>query len=204
MTSARLLVLVAVAALASCDAREPKPKVGSALDLRPIASAWAQQADQVVPPSAVKGVMAPMDEAFVLFAISNSLAEIEAARLVIKGTKCAAVREYAQSVARDHGRLAEDLRRIVAPRGPKLPVMPTGRHADMVTKLTGLSAQDLDGAFLQRFGIDATKEALALFERETAEGKDPDLRSYALQALDTLRGHMAVAHKLVNAAGAGR
>src|SRR5687767_328368 len=77
-------VLIAIAALAACDAREPKPKVDGALDLRLIASAWAQQVDQVVPPSAVKGVLAPIDEAFVLFAISNGLAGIEAARLVIK------------------------------------------------------------------------------------------------------------------------
>ena len=158
----------------------------------------------MIPPAAISGAMEPVDEAFARFAVSSGLAEIEGARLVLRSSNNADVREYAQSIVRDHGRGADELRRIVAARGVTLPLAPTGRHADMVTKLAGVDAADRDEAFLQRFGLDAHKEAIALFERHAAEGRDPRLRRYADQTLPLLREHMAAAHKLLYAAAARR
>ena len=167
-------------------------------------AAHAQQADRVVPPAAISGVMDSVDEAFARFAASSGLAEIEGARLVLKSSKNANVREYAERLVREHGRGNDELRRIVSPRGVRLPSAPTGRHVDLVTKLAGVDAADRDDAFLQRFGLDSHKEAIALFERHAAEGRDPQLRRYAEQTLPLLREHMAAAHKLLYAAAAGR
>ena len=161
--------------------------------------ASAQQADQVVPPAAIAGNMAAVDEAFVLFAASSGLAEIEGARLVLKTTRRADVRDYAQKLTRDHGNALEALRRIVAPRGLKLPPTPTGRHADLVTKLGGVEADARDEAFLLRFGVDAHKETIALYERHAAEGVEPELKRHAAATLPHLREHLAAAMKLMNA-----
>jgi len=169
-----------------------------------IGAASAQQADRVLPPAAASSALAPVDEAFALYAASSSLAEIEGAQLVLKTTQRPEVREYAQKLVREHGKSFDELRRIVAPRGLKLPPAPTGRHADLVTKLTGVAATDRDEAFLLRFGVDAHKETIALFERQSAEGQDPELKRYAQQTLTTLREHMAAAHKLINAQSTAR
>jgi putative membrane protein len=193
--------LAAAAMLVACDAREQKPKVGQSISFTPFGAAHAQQADQVVPPAAISGAMAPMDEAFALFAASSNLAMLDGARLVLKSTKRSEVRDYAQALVRDHTRGLEDLRRIVAPRGLKLPPEPTGRHADLVTKLSGVAAPDRDDAFLQRFGLDGHKETISLFERHAAEGQDPALQRYAQQMMGPLREHMAAAQKLMHAAG---
>jgi putative membrane protein len=107
-------------------------------------------------------------------------------------------------IVRDHTRNAEELRRIVAPRGLKLPAAPTGRHADMVTKLSGVQPQDAEAAFLQRFGVDAHKETIALFERQVVDGKDPQLKRYAEQTLKALREHMSAAQKLLHASSGSR
>jgi putative membrane protein len=191
-------VIAVVAATAACDTRQQKPKVaGLAIDL--IAPAAAQTTDLVVPPSAISGAMQPVDEALALFAASSGLAEIEAARLVLKSPAGPDVRSYAERLAKEHSRSAEELRKIVAPKGLSLPTAPTGRHLDMVTKLSGVRPQDVGDAFLQRFGVDAHKEAIALFERHVIDGKDPQLKRYAEQSLATLREHMAAAQKLINA-----
>ena len=84
---------------------------------------------------------------------------------------------------------------------PELPQAPTGRHADLVTKLAGVAPAERDDAFIHRFGIDAHKEAIALTERHVKEGRDPELRRYAEALLETLRGHMSAARKLAYAAG---
>ena len=165
---------------------------------------YAQQADQVVPPAAIAGTMAPVDEAFALYASSSGLAQIEGARLVVKSGQRSEVRELAQAIARTHTQALDDLRRIVTARGFKLPATPTGRHADMVTKLSGVSASDLEDAFVHRFGVDAHKETVGLYERHAKEGQDPALRKHALTAVVSLREHMAAAQKLVHAAGSTR
>jgi putative membrane protein len=197
------VVLAAIAATAACDVRPQKPKT-PAMPFDIIAAASAQTTDLVVPPAAISGAMQPVDEAFALFAASSGLAEIEAARLVLKGNARPEIRSYAERIAKEHGRSIDELRRIVAPKGLNLPAGPTGRHLDMITKLSGVRAQDVGDAFVQRFGVDAHKEAISLFERHVVDGKDPQLRKYAEQTLSALREHMSTAQKLVNAAAAGR
>ncbi|HYC48476.1 MAG TPA: DUF4142 domain-containing protein [Burkholderiales bacterium] len=162
-------------------------------------AASAQQADQVVAPAAIAGKMAAVDEAFALFAASSGLAEIEGSRLVLKTTRRDEVRDYAQKLARDHETALAALRRVVGARGLKIPPAPTGRHADMVTKLAGVSAAERDEAFLLRFGVDAHKETISLYERHLTEGVEPELKRHAEQTLPHLREHMAAALKLMNA-----
>jgi putative membrane protein len=175
---------------------------GAALQVIGVAS--AQQADLVVPPAAMSGTLAPVDETFALYAASSGLAEIEGAQLVLKTTRRAEVREYAQKLARDHGKSLDELRRLVAPRGLKIPLASTGRHADMVTKFAGVGVNDRDDAFLLRFGVDAHKETIALFERHSTEGQNPELKRYAQQTLPMLREHMAAAQKLIHAESSAR
>jgi putative membrane protein len=189
--------------VSGCDSREQKPKVERHA-FAFVGNAAAQQADRVIPPAALSGAMQAVDQAFALFAASSGLAEIEGARLTLRSSKNADVRDYAQKLMREHARSGDELRRIVAPHGLSLPAAPTGRHADLVTKLSGVSVQDLDEAFLLRFGVDAHKETIALFERHVVEAKDPQLRRYAEQTLPMLREHMSAAHKLLYAAAVTR
>lgn len=198
------VLLVALAVVGGCDTREKRPKTGESSPISLVGTAMAQEADRVVPPGAVSGTISKVDETFALYAASSGLAEIEGAQLVLKSTARAEVRNYAQKLVREHGKAMDELRRIVGARGLKLPPEPTGRHADMVTKLTGLTPTDRDEAFLLRFGVDAHKETIALFERHASEGEDPELKRYARQVLPSLREHMAEAQKLIHAAGATR
>jgi putative membrane protein len=163
--------------------------------------AAAQQADRVVPPGAIAGRMAPVDEAFALFVASSSLAQMEGARIVLNSTKNADVRDFAQRIIRDHTEALDRLRGIGAQRGLELPAAPTGRHADLVTKLAGVAATERDDAFIHRFGLDAHKEAIALTERHVNEAREPELKRYAAQAVEMLREHMSAARKLAYAAG---
>ena len=164
----------------------------------------AQQADQVVPPASISGAMNPVDEAFALYAASSGLAQVEGARLVLKSTQRAEVRDFAQATLNTHTKALDGLRRIVAGRGFKFPAAPTGRHADMVTKLSGVAAAEREDAFVQRFGVDAHKETISLYERHAKEGVDPALRKHALDVLALLRERMAAAQKLMHAASGSR
>jgi putative membrane protein len=143
--------------------------------------------------------MQPVDETFALFAASSALAEVEGARLVLKHVRRPEVRSYAETIVESHSRNVDELRKIVAPKGLALPASPTGRYLDMVTKLSGVRPQEISDAFLRRFGVDAHKEAIALFERHATDGKDPQLKQYAQQTLVMLREHMTAVQKILNA-----
>lgn len=164
----------------------------------------AQQNDLVVSPAAPSGAMDKVDATFALYAASSNLAQIEAARRVMGATRGTDVRDFAQRVSRDHSRAEARLRKLVVPRGVDLPAAPTGRHADLVTKLAGVPAANADEAYLMRFGVDAHKDAITLFERHAAEGRDPALTAYARDLLPMLREHLATAGKLLDASGRAR
>src|SRR5687768_15420863 len=95
------VVLAAVTLVAGCDQRQQKPKTSS-MSFGVIASAGAQTTDLVVPPTAVSGAMQPIDETFALFAASSGLAEVEAARLVLKSEKRSEIRAFAERMAKEH------------------------------------------------------------------------------------------------------
>ncbi|HEX2825336.1 MAG TPA: DUF4142 domain-containing protein [Burkholderiales bacterium] len=193
--SAAVIALCALALATACDTRPQKPKTFAF-----VSEAVAQTTDLVVSPAAVSGAsMQPADEAFALFAASSGLAEVEAARLVLKATPAPEIRGYAERIAKEHGRSVDELRKIAAAKGLNLPPAATGRHLDMVTKLSGVRAQEIGEAFLRRFGVDAHKEAIALFERQLNDGNDRDLKRYAERTLTALREHLTAAQKLVNA-----
>jgi hypothetical protein len=78
-------------------------------------------------------------------------------------------------------------------------------HSGNMTKFKscrGVIAQE--EAFLLRFGVDAHKESIALFERHVAQSKDRQLRQDAEQTLRGLRDRVSAAHKLLYAAAATR
>jgi putative membrane protein len=169
-----------------------------------VGGASAQQSDRVVPPAASSSAMAPVDETFALYASSASLAQIEGANLVLKHAQRAESREFAQTVLRANTQMLDEVRRIAAARALKIPPAPTGRHADMVTKLSGVAGPDVEDAFLQRFGVDAHKETIALYERHAKEGREAALRKHAQTELAALRERMTVAQKLLDGARAAR
>jgi putative membrane protein len=194
----RLVILAAMAMIVIGNAVPLSPSVRTSLL---VGVAAAQQTDRVVPPAAIAGRMAPVDEAFAFFAASSSLAQIEVARLVLKSTKNAGVVEFAQRIVREHTDTLDRLRSVVSSRGLELPAAATGRHADLVTKLAGVAPAERDEAFIHRLGLDAHKEAIALTERHVQEGQDPELKRYAEQTLQPLRDQMSAARKLAYAAG---
>lgn len=195
----RLVILAFIALIGIDSAARLVPSLGTSLLVGVVA---AQQADRVIPPSAIAGRMAPVDEAYALFAASSSHAQIEGARLVLKSTKNAGVVEFAQRIVRDHTESLDRLRAVASARGLELPAAATGRHADLVTKLAGVAPAERDDAFIHRFGLDAHKEAVALTERHVKDGQDAQLKRYAEQTLQSLRDHMSAARKLAHAASA--
>lgn len=142
------------------------------------------------------GPVAGADRAFMSEAANNSLAEVEAARLVEARTDNASVKSMAQQMERDHATMGDELKRLASQKGIELPTTIGGEPRGQLSRLTTLSKPEVDGTFLRDFGIDAHQKAISLFERQAREGQDADLKAFAERMLPKLREHLAMAQQM--------
>lgn len=148
---------------------------------------------------AAAGPVAGTDRAFLSEAANNSLAEVEAARLVGARTDSATIKSMAQQMERDHATMGDELKRLASQKGVELPTTIGGEPRGQLSRLTTLSKPEVDGTFVRDFGIDAHRKAISLFERQAREGQDADLKAFAERMLPKLREHLAMAQQMQGA-----
>lgn len=150
------------------------------------------------PPTTVASaaVLEESDRNFVSTATAGGLAEAEAGRTVAGKTANQDVKRFAEMLEQDHSKANTELARIASIKGftpdTQLPAI-LRTHLDELDKRSGA---ELDKTFLQYFGTSAHEETITQFERESADGKDPDLRAFAQQTLPDLRKHLEMARQL--------
>ena len=142
-------------------------------------AARAQQADLVVPPAAVSGTIAAVDETFAQFAASMSLAQIEAAGLVLKKGSRADARELAQNIASVHTQALGELRRIAAARGLKLPAGADRAPRGHGHEALGRGGTRPRGCVRAALRSGRPQGSDLVYERQATEGQDAALRRHA-------------------------
>lgn len=185
---------------------QPRP-LGTAMTLALAASAFAQHPapatgtrDHVpgnigVPAEPRGSATRVEDRQFMQMAAEAAHAAIGAARVALQRSENDGVRRLARRLIDDHTETHARLQALAAGRGFALP-----RDASAMeqAKLTLLQSEDrgrFDGEFLRIFGVQAHREAVELFERERAHGKDPELKAFAASVLPTLREHLRIARQ---------
>lgn len=140
------------------------------------------------------------DAEFVDKAALAGKAEVQASQLALKQAQSAEVRAFARRMVADHGKANETLTQLAARKGMK-PQVDQISDPD-VEALRGKRGRDFDTAYVAAVGPDAHKQAVALFEGEARDGKDPQLRAFAQSTLPTLRHHLSMAEALQRKVGA--
>ena len=140
------------------------------------------------------------DAEFVDKAAMAGKAEVQASQLALKQAQSPAVRAFAQRMVTDHGKANARLNEIAARKGMK-PQVEQIQDPD-VEALRGKSGHDFDVAYVAAVGPAAHRKAVALFEGEARDGRDPQLRAFANTTLPTLRHHLSMAQALERKVGA--
>jgi len=140
------------------------------------------------------------DAEFVDKAAMAGKAVVQASQLALKQAQSPDVRAFATSMVNDHGKANAQLNEIAARKGMK-PQVEQITDPD-VDALRGKSGHDFDVAYVAAVGPDAHRKAVALFESEARDGRDPDLRAFASATLPTLRHHLSMAQVLERRMGA--
>ncbi|HEY3740096.1 MAG TPA: DUF4142 domain-containing protein [Bryobacteraceae bacterium] len=130
------------------------------------------------------------DKSFVDEAAKAGMSEVHMGKLGMEKASAPDVRAFSQRMINDHTKANDELTGIATRKGLSMP----GDH-NMPGMLNVKSGASFDHAFAKQ-AVEDHEKAVALFEKEAAEGSDPDLKAFARRTLPTLRSHLAAARAL--------
>jgi putative membrane protein len=159
-----------------------------------ICAAYAQASDAPASDAPVSGTkLSPADQQFVLDASKADATEIAASKIALKNSSDPHVRHFAQQMIADHTKLSHGMATLVAKKGFK----PTpAADSALVGKLQSLKGKEFDQAYVEQIGVEAHQRAVDLFQQESQNGADAQLKAAAAHALPTIKHHLAMAQQL--------
>jgi putative membrane protein len=132
------------------------------------------------------------DEDFAMKAAAAGNKEVRLGRLASRRARAGTVKRFGRRMVADHTNAGIKLKAIAARKRIALPAGLDAEGRDAVDRLSMLRGREFDRAYMEMMLSDHEK-AVADFESEANAGSDRQLRSFARQALPTLRMHLRMA-----------
>lgn len=162
-----------------------------------VASAAFAQAPKPQPPSPATKT-APMssqassdDSAFAKQAAEAGMAEMEHGRMAARKSSNAQVKAYGNRLVKDHAIANNQLKAIAKRHNIELPASAPAGDQTWTTE-TGAA---FDKGFVDA-QVKAHEDAVALFEKESQNGSDKEIKAFAARQLPGLRAHLKQAQDL--------
>lgn len=151
---------------------------------------------QTSEPAAAQTKLSVADQQFVQDASQAGATEIAASKLALKNSNDPQVKKFASRMITDHTKLARNLDVIAQKKGMKTP--PSADSA-VIGKLQGLKGADFDQAYIADVALEGHQKAVEVFQKESENGADPQLKAAATKALPIIKHHLAMAQQLGHA-----
>ena len=135
------------------------------------------------------------DRKFVTEALKGGMAEVELGKLATEKASNAAVKQFGQRMAADHGKAGEELKKLAQDKGIDPPTTLDSKHQKLRDRLAKLSGAEFDRAYMDEMVKDHRKDVKD-FQREADKAKDPDVKSFASKTLPTLQEHLKQAESV--------
>lgn len=132
---------------------------------------------------------------FLMKAAHINIAEVKTGELAQTRAVNAQVRDYAQMMIEDHSSANNQLKRLAANEGFRLPNDTDRKHKAVANRLARLSGAPFDRAYMNAM-VKGHQEAIMLFRQQARNGRDPDVRRWAATMLPGLQKHLQLARRL--------
>jgi putative membrane protein len=168
-------ILTAAAAaflLAGCAARDMEPPVGAAMAGAPT-------------------MLSEASRHYAMMTASANMLEVEKSRVALQRANSPVVRQFAQMMIDDHGRMlreAEPVMRSLGIDPMQLGMAP--QHRALLQRVQNAPAADFDRVY-HEVQVNAHQESLMLQRGYAANGDNPQLRALAMQAVPVIERHLA-------------
>jgi len=162
----------------------------SAKDSKGVADSLNKVKDTTSNVNATGGIaVEPSDAEFATKAAAGGLAEVELGRLALTKTTNAKLLKFANMMISDHGKANEELAGIAKKKNITLPAALDKDHEQKKDELSKKSGKDFEKAYTDAM-VDGHKKTLKLMQDESKEGKDADLKAFALKTTSIVQTHL--------------
>lgn len=136
--------------------------------------------------------MAQDPKLFLQNAYQDNLTEVQVGQMAQQKGQSQKVKDYGQSLVRDHQAVNEKVQQIAKQKGVELTNKLDMRHQMKVDRLTALTGEEFDKTFMEE-QIKAHQETVALFEKVASKSTDNEVKEFAQSTLPELRHHLEMA-----------
>ncbi|MEG4204671.1 DUF4142 domain-containing protein [Microcoleus sp. Pol7_A1] len=136
------------------------------------------------------------DRTFVMQAAQTGMLEVQLGRLAVQRGSSAGVKQYGQEMVDEHTQANQELMQLAMQKGVELPTEMSSQNKALTDRFSGLSGRSFDTAYKQAM-IDSHNQAIALFQAQSQQGQDPDLKAWATQKLPNLQAHLQMVNQML-------
>jgi len=140
------------------------------------------------------------DQAFVKEAAIGGLAEVQLGNLANEKASNSDVKQFGERMVTDHSKANDELKQVAQKQNVQLPTDLDAKHKALVARLSKLSGDAFDKAYMKEMLSDH-KHDVAAFKKESSSGKDADVKQFASSTLPTLEDHLKLAQDTASKVG---
>ena len=132
---------------------------------------------------------------FLADAYRDGLAEIRYSQLALQKSSNDEVRTFAQAMIDQHNAVNRELARLAQNKNITLPTELSEDQRNELTRLSGLTGDDFDRAYMQ-LNVSVHEQDVAATRQQAQQGTDTDIKRFANIILPLLRIHLAAAEDI--------
>lgn len=129
------------------------------------------------------------DSSFIKNAAEGGMSEVELGQLAQQKGTNPAVKDFGAMMVTDHTAANEKLKAVAAAKQVTIPSSPSLMQKASKKKLDMMSGDSFDKSYVKGM-IDDHKADIKEFQKEATDGKDPDIKAFAVATLPTLKIHL--------------
>ena len=129
-------------------------------------------------------------------AAQTGMLEVQLGRLAVQRGSSTAVKQYGQEMVAEHTKVNQELMQLAMQKGVEVPKQMSRQNKALTDRLSGLSGTSFDAAYKQAM-IDSHNQAIALFQAQSQQGQNPQLKAWATQKLPNLQAHLQMVNQML-------
>lgn len=130
-----------------------------------------------------------MDKAFVKKALEGNEGEIQMGQLALQKSSDDQVKQFAQHMVDDHGKMQDQLKPVAQQMGVKVPDGPSKGEMKKMDKMKSLSGDAFDQAYIKDMVKDHKSDS-SDFKLEAQNTQNPQLKQLASEGSQTIDSHL--------------
>ncbi len=118
--------------------------------------------------------------------------DVQLSKLAATNAAAASVKDFAKMMADDHIKVNDELMAAAKQKNITLPAAMSDRCQKKYDELSAKKGNDFDKEYMTAM-VNNHEDAVSSFKKESTDGKDGDLKKWAMEKLPALEAHLAKA-----------